>query len=368
MKQEYQVQNAYRDKFMKPQERKKFLRWIEENEIFLEGVSTHKKALLKWFNQIPIEIYSEICECMEDVVGRCDEIEYNVYQVCAYVINHFLDRYYRSLLIYQELFKAGLLPKREQLRVMDIGTGPGIMLYAYLDFIRFLEKYQNKQIYQMNNEIDYVEQSEGFRMFMHKYSEILMMESDYKGIMLPFHNGTYYDATELNFSGKRLGSQPWGPGSGLEIFVRKSFDIIIYSNFLTNKRVVNLFKEQLQKGTFWMHNKGILIIIGGNPKSPKYKPVYDMIDEVIKKKNYATKYYEGGCIKVISHKKMSYSKQSKFCRELIDFHNQVIKKLIEGSDKKISDKYMNELKKEKSGQGEERWWLTVYKRKSKWKY
>lgn len=353
---------------MKLEKREMFLQWVEENKIFLEGVSIHKKALLKWFNQIPLEAYSKICGCMEDVVKRCDEIEYNEYEVCAYVITHFLDRYYRSLLIYQELFKTDLLPARGQLRVMDIGTGPGMMLYAYSDFMGFLEKYQNEQEHQLNIEIDYAEQSMGFRMFMHKYSEILMMESDYKGKTLPFHTGTYYNAIELNFSGKILGSQYWGSGRGLEIFTRKSFDIIIYSNFLTNEKVLNLFKEQLQKGTFWMHNKGILIIIGGNPGSPKYKPVYDMIDEVIKEKRYATKYYRGCCKKVISHKKMSYSRESMFCHELIDFHKQVIKKLTDGSDKKISDKYMNELKKEKSGQGEESWWLTVYQRKSMWRY
>ena len=113
------------------EEKKEFIQWLEDNNYFLKKVIEKKNALLQWFSYIPEEAYEDICSKLYDVLSRCDEIEYNDSEAAAYVITHFLDRYYRSLLIFEKLFELDCFPEREEMKIMDIGTGPGMTLYAY---------------------------------------------------------------------------------------------------------------------------------------------------------------------------------------------------------------------------------------------
>src|SRR4051812_25751793 len=55
--------------------------------------------------------------------------------VCGYALNHFLDRYWRTLVTLHELVDKHLLPcGRHGVNVLDVGAGPAPASYAIQDF------------------------------------------------------------------------------------------------------------------------------------------------------------------------------------------------------------------------------------------
>lgn len=346
------------------EEKKEFIQWLEDNNYFLKKVIEKKNALLQWFSYIPEEAYEDICSKLYDVLSRCDEIEYNDSEAAAYVITHFLDRYYRSLLIFEKLFELDCFPEREEMKIMDIGTGPGMTLYAYADFINLLAQYKNEKNIEnrINPFLDYVEYSDSFRGFLHHFTEIQM--TDFEKVRVPFHNGTYKDVREFDLSGKLKYDEGWR-----FLFVPKSYDLVTYSNFLTNEQTVNMCYQQIKQIMFWMRNKGVLLIIGGNPESKKYIPVYKKINQAIFGQNYKTRKFDGRCLKITGETGlcMSYQRNDPVNLTIADFHRKVLNQLTNNDLTKIDKRYMQVLKSELSGNGEETWWISIYMKRSRYR-
>ena len=351
-----------------------FLELLKNEDIACKNVSFHKKALLEWAKELRRGSWNEIQDCLEDVTKRCNEIEYDDNQVFAYVLLHFLDRYYRSWVTYEYLLEKKMLPLKDNIRLMDIGTGPGPSQYAYSDLLMASKMFSGSDNSQTQGDwfvnrgctFDYAEKSLSFREFLHYYSEILLK----KGCptYVPFHHGTYYDAEELDFKGKivRYEYSPWAIRT-INLRVKQSYNIIIYSNFLTTEDAVDHYREQIKRGAFYLKNKGIILIISGDPDSPKYKPIYEKIDKIINETKYATRLFKGSCTKVLGPHPLNYSRQCNEARIIADFHKNVFENMEQSTEEALPDCIAEGIKKEIEGIGQEKWWITVYKRFSRFR-
>lgn len=348
-------------------EKNDFIQWLEEKDCFLKKVIERKQILFKWFSYLREEEYENVCNKLYDVLNRCDEIEYNDSEVAAYVLTHFLDRYYRSLLIFKKLYEMGYLPERKEMKIMDIGTGPGMTLYAYSDFMNLLTEYKREKglLDKIEISLDYVEYSDAFCRFLHQFTEMGYFDfwNNPEKVVLPFQ-GTYRDVREFDLSGRLK----YDNGCKCR-FVPRSYNMVAYSNFLTNENMVSLCYKQIKEIMFWMRNKGILLIIGGDPQSKKYVPVYKKIDQAISEQNYKTKRFYGDCVKVtgVAGLKMSYQRSGQINQEIADFHRTILNKLTNGNLTKIDKRYMKILKTELEGEGEEIWWISVYMKRSRYR-
>lgn len=114
-----------------------FINWIEENNYLYKNFCDMEICLKKYLTyriENSSELKSFIRSNFNTVLGKCDEISYDEDGVPeTYIILHFLDRYHRFQLMLLEMFRNGTFPIKENLRVMDIGTGPGPSLYAVSD-------------------------------------------------------------------------------------------------------------------------------------------------------------------------------------------------------------------------------------------
>lgn len=114
---------------------------------------------------------------MSDVVKNCDKIDYkSIYTAGAYAIWHFLDRYHRFQLMQAVLLENNYNFHRTDrpARIMDVGTGPAPALFAFSDCYKTLNSILG--INACACEEDYIEQSKGFREFLHKYCELAICE------------------------------------------------------------------------------------------------------------------------------------------------------------------------------------------------
>ena len=269
---------------------------------------------------------------------------------------------------------------KETITLIDIGTGPGPSMYAFSDMVNLIQKYEKEKFGRTrikNVMIDYAEQSYGFMHFLHIVTESLLVKDrknkkDHK-CCVPFHHGTYYDADEMKFSGFVEETESISY-NGVKIFfkrrlrkTKKSFDMVIYSNFLTNMDVLDKYKKHIRKAAFFMKNRGAMVVVGGNPEDQKYKPVYEKLDKIILKQRYNTRKYAGSCKKIIDVQRMSYSGDDKFALEIKDFYRDIIGRVTHGDWKKLNSDFEEMIGKYLEENKDEKWYLTVFQRKSRLK-
>lgn len=303
-----------------------------------------------------------------DVFKNCDSIDYqNEEIVAAYVMLHLLDRYVRFQKIQEELLKRGFLEKwinmknrgvkanpnyKLKMRILDVGTGPAPALFAFSDLYEWIKKFYNNKI---DIKEDYIEQSHGFRQFLHFFVEMSLKKD--KRYHVPFHHGNFYSLNEFRESDYAMGRR------GIKA-IRRKFDIVIFSNFLTNEKIIdenqNYIKEILNSVT----NGGLILIVGANPNLPKYKKVYKKITNIIGDKykfkefygNWENKYDGSMSVKYkdlnISNEYASYFLTIKEILENNSIYNNLEKTIRERIEKCIT------------GGDEAEWHLYVFRKKS----
>lgn len=356
-----------------------FVDWVEENDYLYRDFCNMKKSLKKYLTLMLEDnpgLKENICNNFSTVLGRCDEITYDEDGVPeAYIILHFLDRYHRFQLMLLEMFRNETFPVKNKIRVMDIGTGPGPSLYAVSDMIALYQQYE-AEVYGKSRievvEMDYVEQSHGFRDFLHYMTELLM--DDRKQMYVPFHQGAYRDASELYFSGEiERESFIWNQGEYIYYDkqvkkVPKSFDLVIYSNFLTNMDVLDRFGEQLKRAAFYLKNKGIILIVGGNPEDRKYAPVYHKIDEIILEQNYQSRKFWGTCRKLGEIQEMRYSDNDRYGKQIKEFYSEELDVLTDGDwEDRLEKKFQKLMRMFIDGDTQTKWHYEIYERRSKYR-
>ncbi len=154
---------------------------LDYEKYFLDKYDLIINALKIYFEKMRWSSYEEITKKLPDVITRCDSIDYQEESTAeAFAIFHLLDRIIRFEKITLELCSRGLInsKKNKKYDVLDVGTGPAPALISF----SFAHKYLKNDF-----KCDYVEQSKGFRSFLHHFCEAVCMENE--TLNIPFHNG-----------------------------------------------------------------------------------------------------------------------------------------------------------------------------------
>ncbi len=262
----------------------------------------------------------------EDVLKRCDLIDYqDDHTATAYVMLHFLTRYRRFQINFLALIEKNLLPiPRRKINVLDVGTGPAPALYALSDVFNSLIQYgKERNIASLSNlefELDYVERSQGFRNFLHHFTE---KANDREGIpwKVPYHHGSFENFHGISFD------ESYQIIDAKRLIVRNvnrkhRYDIAILSNFLTSEHQVDGLTGELQTCMRYLRNNGILTIVGGT--GGKYPNVYHKVDHTLLGVDYSNYKFKANCHKVDIGDMFTMMSSDKFFDRIKVFNSQVI--------------------------------------------
>lgn len=324
--------------------------------------------LAKQYSKLQLNDFKEIKKLFEDyifgfgnwngivcqlsaVLDKCDEIDYEETETAfAYAVWHFLDRYHRFQIIIDELWKQGYLryKKARKIDILEVGSGPAQGLFAFSEHYAELNKLENEDIYSIQS--DYVEQSQGFRSFLHHFVEYAMEKDKY--YMVPFHFGRGKDA--FNFKFEEDVNNWWGG-----LFKQKyRYDIVVISNFLTTQSTVEDFKKQLTDICKYMRNYGVLIVVGASDSIDKYKDIYSSVDGIVNRK-FGNRNFLGWWNKVYE-KTYTYNYSDEYGALLRDYY-RTLKEFITGNNlwdfvpEKAQDNLMDKINQTREKTLAENW-------------
>lgn len=269
-----------------------------------------------------IKDWSGIAAQLSDVLDKCDALDFEENETAhAYTVWHFLDRYHRFQIVIGDLWKQGYLcyKKNRKIDILEVGAGPAQGLFAFSEHYAELNQLAKEPLYSVQS--DYVEQSNGFRNFLHWFVEYAM--ADGKNYTVPFHFGRERNAFDFTF--EEIGYNWYG-----HLFRRKyRYDIVVINNFLTTDTIVRKFKRQLGRLCKYMRNYGILIIAGADDASDKYRDIYRSVDKIISRK-FKSKDFWGWWTK-ISEKTFSYNYCDEYGELLREYYRTLKEFLISGN-------------------------------------
>ena len=227
------------------------------------------------------ELWVEISREMHNTLGKCNDISFDNYGVAlSYIIWHFLDRYHRFQLIYKELLNNGLLCRKRNVDVLDVGAGPAQALFALNDYYNSLKIFRSKDY---KYKLDYVERSKGFRHFLHGFCEFALSQSH--GYEVPFHHGTFDDFTAIRFDKEFI---EFDYEADIEYRNRKilkhRYDIAILSNFLTTKKIVESHHKDFLELQRSLRNHALIIVVGAVSDKGEYKTIYGDWDKLFNRR------------------------------------------------------------------------------------
>lgn len=286
-----------------------FCLWLRENDLAFRRFQLLAYILEKALTEVFIDSSEKaivVAKNFLNVLTKCDEISYAERGMAeAYAILHFLDRYHRFQKIFWTLLCFNLLPiyskDETSINCLDIGTGPAPALFALSDLYSAVKHFgKEKQLSHLENlkfNLDYAEPSEGFRSWLHYFTEIAeprKFEKDYidkyslnieasitdvlmTDWLIPYHHGSYYRIEEIPASIVYYSQLP--PGTYRD--KQRRFNFTIMSNFLTNLEMVEKSKPQLKEIARYLRNKGIILVVGASGKNSKYAPIYPEISNTI---------------------------------------------------------------------------------------
>lgn len=341
---------------------------------FLELESLLTEFLLLRLNDDPEFAKSVACQLL-NVLKHCDQITYEEPGTAeAYALLHFLDRYHRFQLIFESLHQIKLMPLRDGVRILDVGTGPGPSMYAASDFYsNALPKTPSENNFreQARFSIDYVERSHQFRHWLHHFTEFVNSCCPTKTPWhVPFHHGTFGDFKNLEFNQREISWEQDDDGYQVPVhYVRKHrFDLIVFSNFLTTKEQTAAFSREIENCARYLRNNGILIVVGAKSSSKKYQEVYEEIEKTIASGRYSNRKLVARCQRVIlTDAVMGYSWNDDYGERLKALIKRVLAPLQARAgdfiSKEAADLLSNTVQPEYSRPIE--WELLVFRKKAK---
>lgn len=319
-----------------------FIRWIDASDLLFKRYE-HLGELLQSYlvgpPKPPFHIIledrdtsSEIVQRFPDVLGNCNEISYDEPgAVEAYVILHFLNRYRRFQLVFRSLVEQRLLPTRTDRRVelLDIGTGPAPSLYALSDAYDLLKIFgKEKSIESLANidvQSDYVERSHRFRDWLHFFTEYVNAKSGQYFWNVPYHHGSFYDFNEIELIQPIYRYYRHTLTSYLHQTKKVSYDLIIFSNFLTTKETLENFKDEIYQSVSRLRNRGLFLVVGATGKD--YPAIYGQITDFIENNNYSNYKFNGSCKKIIPDMEFKDSFDDKFGAEIKVLFRLILERL-----------------------------------------
>ena len=332
-------------------EKKNFIKWLEDNnklEIRFNEISDTLETYLEDYLK---KRKLDISKSFEEVLSKCNEIEYEDEEVViAYIVMHFLDRFRRFQLNYKKIFEKGLLPIREKINAIDIGTGPGMSMYALSDIYKLYQEYEREMLGKSKIKeikINYVEFSSEFRNFLHHFTEYLNYKREWK-YDIPYHHSIEENIENLKFNKLNYLTDYRGYTS----FYRKE------KNMLRGEDIVKKYRSILKNLHYYQRNGAIFVVVGAKKSNKEYEKVYEEIKLLFEKNNYNNRNFRGNSKKIFDEEE-SYDYTDSIGKKIIDIRRKNIIKLLD--ENKISNNFKNKLLQ---NQKEIRWQMILYKRKS----
>lgn len=262
-----------------------------------------KFLLTQWLRYVAAkpEASLAICAQFQNVLRNCDTITYDEDGAAyAYVILHFLDRFHRFQMICAELKRAGLMPTKRPVEVLDVGTGPGPSMFAISDHFRSRFWRIGRHTYEgdSSTRIDYVEQSRRFRDWLHHFTELANYHAPSGvGWAVPFHHGSTHDFGDLEFNRRHSVWDIDQDGDDRMQFVTERIrpDLIVMSNFLTTETQARQVAPMIQDCARNLRHKGLLLVVGARRAHAKYAGVYDVLEKTVLEGRYSRPGYRAWC-------------------------------------------------------------------------
>jgi hypothetical protein len=290
-----------------------------------------------------------------DVLSNCDTVNYDDGGVVeAYAILHFLDRFLRFQQIFLKMLERGLLPmKTLPIDALDVGTGPAPALFAlsdiYSSLYHFAGEVSEEWIGSPVLRSDYVESSTRFREWLHAFTEHAnSREADQltplQGRLwsVPYHRGSFSDFNGLDFQSMRnsyfesliddyaedfeMDEMEPPPRDfiirnmvGNEWKNAFHYDLIVFSNFLTDKEQVMRFSKELRSAGRALRNKRVILVVGGRERH--YPSIYASVKSILCKSSYVKRKSVSRISEVtLDSNEMEYAVEGR--------HGDVIKRVI----------------------------------------
>ena len=339
-----------------------FLQWLMINSklaIEFDEIATYfEDFMLSYFLKNETNCHYVIKK-FNDVHKRCNYLHFdNNPEIIAYNLFHFLNRYWRFQVIYLRLIEEGLLPIRKlPSDILEVGIGPGQGLFTLSDIFFLLKDYgwadQHKVLTEFEFHCDYVEKSRGFRQWLHHFTEYFdTRKGRHSGV--PYHHGSFGDYYSLNFQELKHRLEinliheyveeglSWEEASFIvdqekrDWKDRYHYNMLIFSNFITQLADIPRIKESLKSGCDSLRNGGILVIVGAT--HDPYPEIYKSISSEIRKIRYM--YEELNTIQ--NTDSYSVTSQAFFERRLKSFYRRVYHQFEEFNvENEIPRKYLN---------------------------
>lgn len=275
-----------------------FQRWLEEIGIrqrnFIKISNCLEKFIIDSLDNP--ENCRAFVQCLIPALRNSKTVYLRPEGIIAYAHLHFLERYHRFWDVCIELLNAGVLPMRDGgIDVLDVGTGPAPSLYAVQDFYRelieFGRQHEIKNLLTPPPNLEFVESNEYMCFFIHRFSEICRING-------PYHQ-TFADFRGLDLGAERrvaiqsriqrivdeddtqekyarwwvYESEPWWKDAF-------RYNLVIFSNFLTETNQVGQITEELTSVFKALRNGGVVVVVGGTGKH--YPELYTLIDHLAK--------------------------------------------------------------------------------------
>jgi hypothetical protein len=287
-----------------------YIQWLDSTNRLLQDMQNIAEKLKNYFTQFIFgthEYHAAIAENLETTLGRCNHLTFTIHgETEAYVVNHFLDRFHRFQMMFLSLLKKGLFPLRQRngypIEVLDVGTGPGPALFSLCSVYRTLSDFGHvagiTSLINIEFNTDYVERSNGFRHFLHHFTEYSNLGKVSELYKIHYHHGTFDDFKEISFD-QLLQYEDVDRKGDLcyrQHMKRYRYDLVIFSNFFTKPEHVNEFADDIRRSALYLRNRGTLLVAGASAeKSSDYFRIYSDIKLLIEGTKYNNSDYVGSC-------------------------------------------------------------------------
>ncbi len=155
-----------------------FQEWATENEVIERDLMKYASGLK---DLLKIAVRDEVDRkkfgtALLETTGQMANINFDLeYVGLAYAARFFLDRYVRLRHILPKLWEYGVLPVgTNELKILDLGTGPGNALFALHDLYQDINAFAKVNEPRLETQVEalrYVEQSHEMRGFLTRFSE-----------------------------------------------------------------------------------------------------------------------------------------------------------------------------------------------------
>jgi len=187
---------------------------------------------------------------------------------------------------------------------------------------------------------------------------------------VPYHHGTFYDFEEIDFNQLYVFQDIDDDGDYIlrRHRVKHRFDMVIFSNFLTEESQVERLKPQLYNCIKYLRNNGILIVVGARAVSEKYSKAYEELNKFIQTSKYSNWKFVASCKKIdIEQGAFNYFWSDFYGIRLKELIRVFVEKVEHGPSNPMSDYMKMRLEDtiQTSYDKEIRWEVTVFKKTSK---